>query len=61
MEVPVTFFVLAGCALLHIDETGRRVEAGDLIAVPRICSRGWTNEGSAVLDVPAVKHGTFSA
>lgn len=56
LETPVTFYVISGCGTLYIDNDEIIVSTGDVVEVKADASRGWKNDGDAVLEVLAVKH-----
>jgi quercetin dioxygenase-like cupin family protein len=56
LPIPVTFYVLAGKGLLTRGNAHYEVEQGDLVEVEAGASRGWQNQGDAVLSILAIKH-----
>jgi quercetin dioxygenase-like cupin family protein len=56
LPIPVTFYVLAGNGALSLNGGQYEAEQGDLVEVEAGASRGWQNQGDAVLSLLVIKH-----
>ncbi|HOW52726.1 MAG TPA: cupin domain-containing protein [bacterium] len=55
MPMPVLFFVIEGTGTLRTADGAERHAAGSLVECPADTLRGWTNEGTAPLNVLVIK------
>ncbi len=56
LDQAVTFYVVAGCGTLFVDDSEIIVSQGDVIEVKAGATRGWKNDGDTHLEALAVKH-----
>lgn len=56
LDVPVTFYVIGGCAEVTLVGDITEVAAGDMLEIKPDIEREWNNTGSEKLELLVVKH-----